>query len=65
MCSGCGTVKAKLSLAERIFRCEGCGLIIDRDVNAAKNLLKLGVPTLGAPTKPASWGEKLVVSGRG
>ncbi len=48
------------ALAERIFRCENCGLVIDRDVNAAKNLLKLG-----APTKPASWGEKLAVSGRG
>ncbi len=64
MCSGCGTVKAKLSLAERIFRCKGCGLVIDRDVNAAKNLVKLGVPTLGASTKPAFWGEKLAVGGK-
>jgi len=38
-CSACGMVKAKLSLAERVFTCEGCGLVIDRDVNAAKNLL--------------------------
>src|SRR5579884_4268059 len=40
-CSACGTVKAKLSLAERVYRCEGCGLVIDRDVNAARNLLML------------------------
>jgi putative transposase len=40
-CSGCGWVKAKLTLAERTFRCEACGLQIDRDLNAARNLAKL------------------------
>jgi putative transposase len=40
-CSGCGTVKAKLSLSERTYRCEHCGLVLDRDVNAARNLLYL------------------------
>jgi putative transposase len=40
-CSGCGTVKAKLSLSERTYRCDACGLILDRDVNAAHNLLTL------------------------
>jgi putative transposase len=40
-CSACGTVKAKLSLSDRIFACEACGLVLDRDVNAARNLLKL------------------------
>jgi putative transposase len=40
-CSGCGMVKAKLSLAERTFRCQACGLVIDRDVNAARNLAAL------------------------
>ena len=40
-CSGCGTVKAKLSLAERTFRCQACGLEVDRDVNAARNLAAL------------------------
>jgi putative transposase len=34
-------VKAKLSLSDRIFACEACGLVLDRDVNAARNLLKL------------------------
>jgi IS605 OrfB family transposase len=42
-CSACGRVKAKLSLAERVFTCEECGLVIDRDVNAARNLLVLAV----------------------
>jgi putative transposase len=42
-CSACGTAKAKLSLSERTFRCEACGHQGDRDVNAARNLLKLAV----------------------
>jgi putative transposase len=37
-CSGCGTVKADLTLADRVYKCEGCGLVLDRDVNAAVNL---------------------------
>ena len=40
-CSGCGTVKAKLALSERTYQCDACGLAEDRDVNAARNLLKL------------------------
>jgi putative transposase len=36
-CSECGTVRAKLSLSERVFACD-CGLVIDRDLNAALNL---------------------------
>jgi len=40
-CSGCGTVKAKLSLSERVYRCGACGLALDRDLNAARNLLQL------------------------
>ena len=37
-CSQCGRVNQQLSLAERIFRCDACGLIADRDRNAAANL---------------------------
>jgi putative transposase len=40
-CSGCGWVDDDLTLADRVFRCEHCGLAIDRDLNAAKNLVKL------------------------
>jgi putative transposase len=40
-CSSCGHVQ-DMPLKERIFNCGGCGLIIDRDLNAAKNLEKLG-----------------------
>jgi len=40
-CSGCGTVKTKLSLSERQYQCEACGLVIDRDHNASLNLAAL------------------------
>ena len=41
-CSNCGTVKVKLSLSERMFNCDACGLSIDRDVNAAINICVAG-----------------------
>lgn len=41
-CSGCGRVKTKLSLSERVYSCENCGLIIDRDLNAAINIRVAG-----------------------
>ena len=40
-CSGCGTVKTKLSLSERTYTCQACGLVIDRDHNASLNLAAL------------------------
>jgi len=40
-CSRCGNVKKYLGLYERTYRCFVCGLIIDRDLNAAINLSKL------------------------
>jgi putative transposase len=40
-CSSCGAVKAKLPLRERTYSCDQCGYQEDRDVNAARNLLRL------------------------
>ncbi|MGC5021481.1 RNA-guided endonuclease TnpB family protein [Micromonospora sp. DT47] len=40
-CSVCGAVKAKLALSERIYTCTSCGLVLDRDLNAARNLAAL------------------------
>lgn len=37
-CSCCGLVKSNLKLSDRIYVCESCGLVIDRDYNAAINL---------------------------
>jgi len=38
-CSRCGHIKEDLTLSERTYICEDCGLVIDRDQNAANNLL--------------------------
>ena len=40
-CSRCGTVKDSLGLGQRTYHCENCGLVIDRDWNAALNLEQL------------------------
>ena len=44
-CSGCGTAKAKLMLSERTYVCMVCGLVLDRDHNAALNLAALAADT--------------------
>lgn len=38
-CSNCGNIKKDLTLKDRTYRCEACGLVIDRDYNASLNLL--------------------------
>ena len=37
-CSHCGHVKRDLRLSDRVYKCAECGLVIDRDLNAAINL---------------------------
>ena len=44
-CSGCGTVKPDLTLNQRMFECESCGLCLDRDLNASINIDRVGVAT--------------------
>lgn len=41
LCSGCGALVPK-GLGERTHRCPHCGLVLDRDVNAARNILARG-----------------------
>ena len=45
MCSGCGELVVK-ALSERTHSCPHCGLVLDRDVNAAINILHRGFQTL-------------------
>lgn len=42
-CSGCGVVRRELVLSEREFLCDACGMTMDRDLNAAVNLLREGL----------------------
>lgn len=37
-CSKCGYIKAELPPCVRVYKCEHCGAVIDRDLNAAYNL---------------------------
>lgn len=37
-CSCCGFIKSDLKLNDRIYKCNSCGLEMDRDLNAAENL---------------------------
>ncbi|UNB52106.1 transposase [Mycolicibacterium sp. YH-1] len=60
-CSACGRRKPNLTLAERIFECDGCGTRIDRDLGAAINLARLGEPLWGE-NSPTGSGP---VAGRG
>jgi putative transposase len=45
-CSGCGNREPK-KLTDRVHKCEKCGLDIDRDLNAALNILARGLTSLG------------------
>ena len=45
MCSSCGKLTSK-ELSDRIHKCCWCGLIIDRDLNASKNILRIGMDSL-------------------
>jgi putative transposase len=45
-CSNCGEV-VKKSLSQRTHRCVHCGVVLDRDKNAAINILELGLRTVG------------------
>ena len=42
MCSGCGSI-VKKGLSKRVHDCPRCGLVMDRDLNASKNILRLGL----------------------
>lgn len=42
-CSCCGNIKRDLKLSDRIYKCDICGLKIDRDYNAAINLSKYAI----------------------
>lgn len=43
LCSCCGNIKRDLKLSDRVYRCSYCGNIVDRDYNAAINLMQYGI----------------------
>ncbi len=46
-CSQCGNIQ-DMPLSKRTFNCENCGLILDRDVNAAINIDTVGLTEIQA-----------------
>ena len=52
LCSACGLIVEK-DLSVRVHHCS-CGLVLDRDHNAAINILRLGLQTLGIEAKEAA-----------
>jgi putative transposase len=45
-CSACGH-RQEMPLSVRVYECPQCGLIIDRDHNASKNILEQGLQAVG------------------
>ena len=56
-CHHCGHVKEDLSLSDRYYTCPNCGELIDRDLNAAKNILDEGLRKISAGTVDYTDGE--------
>ncbi|PZN48720.1 MAG: hypothetical protein DIU65_15685 [Proteobacteria bacterium] len=59
--SGCGAVVAK-ELHVRTHDCPHCGLVLDRDVNAARNVLSLALERLGLSRQDITWAVAPCVS---
>lgn len=58
-CSNCGFIKDSLNLSERKWTCPKCGSELDRDLNAAKNILKQGLNSLSFGTNEYSRGDEV------
>jgi len=41
-CNACGWINESLTLKDREWTCQGCGQVVDRDFNAAQNILQFG-----------------------
>jgi putative transposase len=61
-CSNCGAARAKLPLHLRVFTCDDCGMRLDRDINAARNIRAEGLRLL---REQLPQGEPIVASIRG
>jgi putative transposase len=56
-CSACGWIDEDLRLSVRTFVCEACSLVIDRDLNAALNLLNEALRTTGSFSESDASGQ--------
>ena len=61
MCSRCYRIK-KMGLSQRVYRCAVCGLVLDRDVNAAINILHFGQNEVSLFIARERWRERHAVA---
>jgi putative transposase len=52
-CSGCGWKNENLTLSDRTFKCQSCGLELDRDLNASQNILREALRVSSAIRTPS------------
>lgn len=57
-CSACGWIDGDQTLADRVFVCEECGSVLDRDTNAAKNILAAALGTTASSAGSHAYGER-------
>jgi hypothetical protein len=50
-CSQCGRRKTNLTLADRMYICSCCGVVLDRDLNASLNIMRVGQHALASAEK--------------
>jgi putative transposase len=53
LCNNCGWKNNKLELSQRTWLCLGCGTLLDRDLNAAKNIIDAGLALLDRKVEEA------------
>jgi putative transposase len=57
-CSACGWIDEDQDLSDRVFICHECGLVTDRDLNAAINILHEALRTTGSFSESYACGER-------
>src|SRR6266516_1192848 len=57
MCSACGWIDEDQDLSDRTFICHECGLVLDRDLNAAINILNEALRTTGSFSESYAYGQ--------
>ncbi len=54
----CGWINDRLTLKDREWTCQGCGQVVDRDLNAAQNILLFGAKQIGQGLPESTLSEK-------
>jgi putative transposase len=57
-CSACGWRDDDQTLADRVFVCKQCGCVLDRDENAARNILAEALRTTASSAGSHAYGER-------